>query len=155
MARGPRLNALAEEIVNDTNSMLVIGFAERKNLPACKLEDLTYVLITVVPLSKKWQRITRDAATETTTFGISIEQRLDLQSGELSLTEDELIELAEDIADWWVNEHKTVTAYSDPDADFNVVCTEVAWDQDEPFDAIVRRENQLFRAIIGLTFRVV
>jgi hypothetical protein len=154
MPIAPGILTVADAVGSDTQEFLSKTVV-RENLPVSKLEALTTVKITAVPMSKQWNRDTRGEAKRTYGITIGVEQRIDLMPQNGALTTDQLIELAESIAEWWIDEKVDLTDFSDPNGTCVVSCMSAALNVDEPFDSDLLRQQTVFRSLVGLVFKAV
>lgn len=153
MSRFPGLLAVADAVSEATEAFLIGPETSVALFPSLKLIDLTEVKVTVVPMTKSWKRENRDEATRTYGMSLGIQQRIDATPAAGALTREELIELAEDLAEWWLDTKQTIE-FAGPDG-CTVACMEAAWNGDEPFDSDRLENGNLFQNLLGLTFMAV
>lgn len=151
----PTLVTVADCVAADTNTFLA-GYSlttSSVNLPQANLAELQLPKIQVTPAGLGLESITRDDANPTYTIGISVEQLIEAAPVEGALTVNQLTNLAEAIARWWVDTKEMLTAYDGTDGGVSVCCIDGQLVNQEPFDTNLLRNNNLFRALITLTFK--
>lgn len=151
--RKPSLVDLADLVTSATNTRFSVG-ATRQNVATVSRTSMATLVVVVVPGTKTLTRKTRDIAMRDYQIEIGLFQAIDLTPAAGAKSEDDLIVLAEEILEWWVDEQQGVTV-ADPDGDIPVVCHGGRLANDEPLDINVRRTDQAFRAIIQLDFKVI
>lgn len=153
--RKPTLPDVADGVLTLTNMQFSGLFvATRQNVPRVKLEDMDTLQVVIVPATKTLTQKSRDISQRDYQIEIGLFQRIDLTPHNDAFTEDELIGLAEEILEWWVDDQGGVTVVDGADS-IPVICRGGRLANDEPFDMATRRTDQVFRSIIQLDFRVV
>ena len=151
----PTLVTVAGCVADDTNTFLA-GYGlttSSVNLPQANLAELALPKVQVTPAGLALETITRDEANPIYTIGISVEQLIEANPVEGALTVDQLMNLAEAITRWWVDTQSMLSAYNGSDGGVSVCCMDGQLVNQEPFDTNLLRNNNLFRALITLTFK--
>lgn len=151
----PSIVTVADVVTSDLNAAFPALQATRQNVARVSLEDMETPVCVVVPGTKTLTRTTRDQAQRDYQIEIGLFQRIDDVPHEEALTEDQVISLAEEILEWWIDAKQVLTGYDNPATGPAVFCHAGRLDNDEPFSMSARRTDNVMRVLIQLDFKVI